>query len=65
MAITARQKSILIGIGAGIVIGVLVGGIGGYFGLPAGVRGGLTGMLIVPVFFYLRKQMAAGGDREG
>ena len=56
MPLTNTQRMVLTGIGLGIVIGAAMGLIGAYFNLPAGVRGGITGMLIVFLFMVLRKQ---------
>lgn len=64
---SSTQKMVLSGIAAGIVMGVVIGVVGAYFNLPAGVRGGLIGGMMVPVLFYLRKQQArdasSGSDR--
>jgi F0F1-type ATP synthase assembly protein I len=56
MALSNTQKMVLTGIAAGTVMGIVIGVIGAYFNLPAGVRGGLIGGMMVPVLFYLRKQ---------
>ena len=57
MAISQTQRMILTGVGVGIVIGLVVGAIGALLGLPASVRGGLTGAIVVIALGYLNRQM--------
>ena len=59
MALTNMQRMILTGIGVGVVVGLGVGAIGALLGLPAGVRGGLTGAIVVIALGYLNRQMRA------
>ena len=47
MSTTSTQRTILTGIGIGIVAGVVVGLIGGLLNLPMGIRGGLIGAFVV------------------
>ena len=62
MAISKTQKMILTGIGVGVVIGLVVGAIGALLGLPASVRGGLTGAIVVIALGYLNRQMRANRE---
>jgi hypothetical protein len=41
------QRRILSGIAIGIVAGIVIGLLGAYLNLPAGVRGGLIGAVVV------------------
>jgi hypothetical protein len=62
MALTKTQRMVLTGIGVGVVIGLVVGGIGALLGLPASVRGGLTGAIVVITLGYLNRQMRANRE---
>jgi hypothetical protein len=59
MALTSTQRLTLIGIAVGVVIGLVMGVVGASSDFRPGVRGGVTGALIVVTFQILRKQMAA------
>lgn len=47
MATSNMQRQILTGIGIGIIAGIVIGLLGAYLNLPAGVRGGLIGAVVV------------------
>ena len=55
MALSNLQRVVLGGIAVGIVVGVVVGAVGAWLGLPAGVRGALTGGLVVVALRYMLK----------
>lgn len=64
MAVTQTQRIILTGLGVGIVVGLVVGAIGAVLGLPAAVRGGLTGVLVVVALGYMNRRMRDSGTSD-
>lgn len=64
MALTQTQRLILTGLSVGIVVGLVVGAIGAVLGLPAAVRGGLTGVMVVIALGYMNRRMREGGSSE-
>ena len=64
MALSSMQRMVLTGVAIGVVVGLVVGAIGAYLGLPAAVRGGLTGALVVVGLQVMRKKMNQGQSRE-
>ena len=64
MALTQTQRMILTGLSVGIVVGLVVGAIGAVLGLPAAVRGGLTGMIVVIARGYMNRRMKESGTSE-
>jgi hypothetical protein len=65
MALTGNQRMILTGLGVGVVVGLVVGGIGALLGLPPGVRGGLTGVMVVVALGWLNRQMRTNSESVG
>ena len=64
MAVTQTQRMVLTGLSVGIIVGLVVGGIGAMLGLPALVRGGLTGVMVVVALGYMNRRMRASGSSE-
>ena len=60
MALSNTQRMVLAGVAIGVVVGLVVGAVGAYLGLPATVRGGLTGALVVVGLRVMRKKMSPG-----
>lgn len=64
MTLSYTQRMVLTGLAIGVVVGLVVGAVGAYLGLPATVRGGLTGALVVAGLQVMRKKMNAGQRSE-
>ena len=60
MALSNTQRMVLAGVAIGVVVGLAVGAVGAYLGLPATVRGGLTGALVVVGLRMMRKNVNQG-----
>jgi hypothetical protein len=59
------RRSAPTGIVPGVVIGAVIGVLGGLPELPAGVRVGINGALIVVGFLALRTMRAGSAERRG
>lgn len=54
------QRTILAGIGIGIIAGIVIGLLGAYLNLPMGVRGGLIGVAVVVGLRAVQSKYAKG-----